>query len=260
MKFIGFAFNVFDECGIYDVLVPSASYQDNDKTVKDKDNEWDDIFGLFGGKSTPQTISGVIVNDQTMDKFIKSCIINGKIASSQSDINELTLKYKIKGEAEDSQCLFDNTSNTFCHVISNILSDFTMKKPMDNIKQLYPTPFGEGHGDKGMYGESNEPDIIVPRRVIFVIDKSGSMSGGKWRRTVSATINGLKQLRTGYDRFNVILFDNYNHKLYDYAMESANQQSIEQAIKYMESMSAGGGTDIDAPLKEAINMIKTSIP
>ena len=29
-------------------------------------------------------------------------MINGKIVSSQSDINELTLKYKIKGEAEDS--------------------------------------------------------------------------------------------------------------------------------------------------------------
>ena len=114
---------------------------------------------------------------------------------------------------------------------------------MDMIKELYPTPFGEGHGDKTMHGESNEPDIIVPRRVIFVIDKSGSMSGGKWRRAVSATINGLKQLRNGYDRFNVILFDSYNHKLYDYAMEPANEESIEQAIKYMKSMSAEGGTD-----------------
>jgi len=48
----------------------------------------------------------------------------------------------------------------------------------------------------------------IPQRVIFVIDKSGSMGGGKWRRSASATINGLKQLRKGFDRFNVILFDN----------------------------------------------------
>ena len=53
-------------------------------------------------------------------------------------------------------------SNTFCHVISNILVEL-----------------------------KDSDDIIVPRRVIFVIDKSGSMSGGKWRRTVSATINAF---------------------------------------------------------------------
>ena len=37
---------------------------------------------------------------------------------------------------------------------------------LDNINTV-----GEGHGDKGMYGESQEPDIFVQRRVIFVIDQ-----------------------------------------------------------------------------------------
>ncbi len=37
--------------------------------------------------------------------------------------NELILKYKIKGEPIDSHVLFDKQSNTFCHIISDIITD-----------------------------------------------------------------------------------------------------------------------------------------
>ena len=35
----------------------------------------------------------------------------------------------------------------------------------------------------------------MPGRVVFVIDKSGSMMGQKWTRTILATIAGLDALR-----------------------------------------------------------------
>ena len=186
-EYIKFTFNISDECGMYDILIPSSS--------------------------SSSSSMGVIINEQTMNAFNKICKINGKIASSQSDINEITLKYKIKGESEeDCHCLFDNKSNTFCHVISNVLS----------VKD-----------------EANEHNNnIVPRRVIFVIDKSGSMGGSKWTRTVSATINGLKQLRNGYDRFNIILFNEMMHMLFDTEMCLSSKESIENGINYMNTSNA----------------------
>ena len=249
-QFIQFEFNVEDQCGIYNVSIPSASYQKvRTQSVKDR------------LKSAP-THSGVIVTEQLLDPKNKTCTIKGKIKSLNSDINELSLKYKIKGENEDSQCLYDNKSNTFCHIynIPNILSDYTLKEQMNNVKELYPTPFMEGTNNDKDIGESYtfNDTMIVPRRVIFVIDKSGSMSGGKWRRAVSATINALKLLRQEIDRFNIILFNSSVHKLFDGIM-LVNNESIDKAIKYMESNSAGGGTKIDKPLKEAINIIKNDV-
>ena len=97
-----------------------------------------------------------------------------------SKINELILKYKTKNQTKGSHVLFDRKSNTFCHIISNILKD----------------------NDK----EREQSITSIPRRVIFVIDKSGSMQGSKWNKTVSATINVLNKLKNGYDRFNIILF------------------------------------------------------
>ena len=63
-----------------------------------------------------------------MNKSNKICNINGKIDSTKSDINELKLKYKVKGETEDSLCLYshNNQSTAFCQVISNIFKGINL--------------------------------------------------------------------------------------------------------------------------------------
>ncbi len=61
----------------------------------------------------------------------------------------------------------------------------------------------------GYMVEKWKPHILIPRRVVFVIDKSGSMSGTKWIKTKAATIVALKQLRVNYDRGGIIFFDDY---------------------------------------------------
>ena len=65
-----------------------------------------------------------------------------------------------------------------------------------------------------------------------MIDKSGSMSGSKWRRTVSATITALKQLRDKIDRFTVLLFDDDVEALFYDNMVLTNEDNREKAIKY----------------------------
>ncbi len=71
---------------------------------------------------------------------------------------------------------YDHKSKTFCHVISDILNK--------NISA----------------------SEIIPRRVVFIIDKSQSIQGNKWTQTINATITALKQLKYGYDKFCVIVF------------------------------------------------------
>eukprot|EP01084_Bolivina_argentea_P037432 69238_1 len=87
---ISFAFNIEDSSGIYDVDIAIMNSHD------------------------------VIIDHKTINK--QKCVINGKILSTSS-INELLLKYKIKGEEIGSYLLFDNKSNTFCHIFSNIITD-----------------------------------------------------------------------------------------------------------------------------------------
>ena len=144
-------FDISDECGVYEVVAPS-----------------------------------LVIDEQTIDKMNKNCMIKGKVTS---DDNEVTLKYKVMGESEQTYALFDNESGSFCQVITNNI--FTNK---------------DGDHKEHEGGKDTIDSVIVPRRVVFVIDKSGSMSGGKWRRSVTATINGLQKLRKEYDRLNIILF------------------------------------------------------
>ena len=109
--------------------------------------------------------------------------------------------------------------------------------------------------------KNDKNDILIPRRVIFVIDKSGSMSGGKWDRTITATISALEQLRTGYDKFGIILFNN-NYTIFpsqqeqDELLYSTNDENVNIAIEYIKIQEAGGGTEINRPLSKAIDIIK----
>ena len=173
----------------------------------------------------------------------QNCLINGKIIKKKSSINEFILKYKIKGEQNDSYILYDEKSNTFCHIISDIITDSMIEQ----------NDISEGNNDE------IKSNILIPRRVIFVIDRSGSMSGSKWNKTISATINALKQLRVNYDRFCIILFDHNIDLVPNDEMVLADNKNISQTIQYLENKNVGGSTDINKALLSAIKLIKCDI-
>eukprot|EP01084_Bolivina_argentea_P269188 457429_1 len=86
--------------------------------------------------------------------------INGKISSQQLSLtNELVLKYKVDGESNESALLFDEKSNTFCHIISDVIN---YAKEQNMATEI------EG-------GSSDAMDVkkscLIPRRVCFVIDR-----------------------------------------------------------------------------------------
>ena len=88
------------------------------------------------------------------------------------------------------------------------------------------------------------------KEYLFIIDVSGSMMGEKLDETKRAVIECLKQLDIG-DKFNIIPFESdfeaMNIKSIEY-----NEENMEKAIKYINSLKPLGGTEILDPIKFAL--------
>lgn len=88
------------------------------------------------------------------------------------------------------------------------------------------------------------------REYLFLVDVSGSMRGSNLEESKRAIIKCLKQLDNG-DKFNIIPFaSSYSYM----SLESVeyNETTLAEAIKYVNSLEADGGTEILEPIKFAL--------
>jgi Ca-activated chloride channel family protein len=96
-------------------------------------------------------------------------------------------------------------------------------------------------------------DKIVPKDVVFVVDRSGSMAGEKIKQAREALVLCLNALNPG-DRFNIVDFGSdvatYAPALVDAAVERA------KAIRFAEGLQPKGSTNIDGALKEAFKQVE----
>jgi Ca-activated chloride channel family protein len=92
----------------------------------------------------------------------------------------------------------------------------------------------------------------LPKNIIFVLDVSGSMAGKKIEQSKEAIKNVLSNLND-YDCFNIIAYENrvntYESQLIEY-----NKENFDDAISYVENLTAGGGTNINDALQSALTM------
>ncbi|KAK3877675.1 hypothetical protein Pcinc_017625, partial [Petrolisthes cinctipes] len=88
----------------------------------------------------------------------------------------------------------------------------------------------------------------TPKHITFLIDVSGSMSGTKLEQVKTAMDHILTNLNNG-DTFNIIRFSTNAHKL---GIMRYSPVTVRRAKQYIESLEAGGGTNIDDGLKVAI--------
>ena len=92
---------------------------------------------------------------------------------------------------------------------------------------------------------------VIPRDVVFVIDRSGSMEGRKIEQARAALLRGLGTLKSG-DRFDVVSFSSDVTSLGEGRMMPATEESVERAKRAVRDISAGGGTNIDGALEAAL--------
>jgi Ca-activated chloride channel family protein len=120
----------------------------------------------------------------------------------------------------------------------------------------------EGDDPEGFFLLLASPSVEVdaqesiPKDVLVVLDKSGSMDGEKFRQAQEALRYILENLNPE-DRFNLVAFST---DVTTFASEIQPADEIEDAIRWSQSLAAVGSTDIYRALMEAIDMASSSRP
>jgi len=88
--------------------------------------------------------------------------------------------------------------------------------------------------------------VALRRELVLVIDRSGSMQGEAFEQAREAIRLALDRIDHD-DRFNVIAFSNAALPLFDGPV-AASQANLAQAYRFIEQLTADGGTEIDAAM------------
>ncbi len=102
----------------------------------------------------------------------------------------------------------------------------------------------------------NAGDQVIPKDLLLVLDRSGSMEGEKFQQVQQASRYILEHLN-GEDRFNIISFST---GISSYASRLRPANEVDQALSWLGGLSAGGSTDINRALLEAAAMIDVERP
>jgi Ca-activated chloride channel family protein len=99
-------------------------------------------------------------------------------------------------------------------------------------------------------------DVVTPRDLVFVLDRSGSMGGWKMvaaRRAVARMVDAL----TERDRFGLLAFDNVIEAPPELGngLQAAGDHARFQAVEFLSRLEARGGTEMAAPLSRALDLL-----
>ncbi len=96
-----------------------------------------------------------------------------------------------------------------------------------------------------------DPREISNREIVFVMDTSGSMQGepiAKSKRFVKAALRELRRVR---DSFRIVEFNNAASEFSSEPIE-ANDETVGEALEYVDELAAGGGTEYEPGLERAL--------
>jgi Ca-activated chloride channel family protein len=96
----------------------------------------------------------------------------------------------------------------------------------------------------------------VDKTVVFVIDRSGSMSGEKFKQAKEALKFLVQRLQPG-DMFNIVVYDS-NVESFRPELQRADKATIDAALGFAEGLYPGGSTNIDGALKTTFAMLTDS--
>ncbi|MBM3466002.1 MAG: VWA domain-containing protein, partial [Armatimonadetes bacterium] len=115
---------------------------------------------------------------------------------------------------------------------------------------------GAAYGMLSLIPPARDGFLGVARDVVFVVDRSGSMSGPKMGSAARACDLLLSSLTPG-DRFAVQAFDDQYEWLEDNGQRffHADEAGLEKGQKYLRGIDARGGTELDGAMHQAIAAI-----
>jgi Ca-activated chloride channel family protein len=103
--------------------------------------------------------------------------------------------------------------------------------------------------------EIKPANVERPRKIVlFVVDKSGSMSGQKIEQAKGALKFVLNNLREG-DLFNIVAYET-RLESFKPELQLYNETTRAQALAYIDGVYAGGGTNIHGALKTSFSFLQ----
>ena len=143
--------------------------------------------------------------------------------------------------------------------VDTFASDFTLNigRRTGNFAASLLTFPGDG-GEDGYFLLSllaalPKNETYIPKDVLFIFDKSGSMSGEKIDQAKGGLKFVIDKLRPE-DRFNLIYYSDAVDMAFD-SMRPANSDNIREARDLASRLDADGGTDINSALIAGANML-----
>lgn len=99
------------------------------------------------------------------------------------------------------------------------------------------------------------PSQILPKDVVFCVDTSGSMlQNGKMEQARAALKHCVESLRKG-DRFNIVDFSTAARQFDEKGLIEFNDETRAKALRYVEKLSARGGTAIQEALELSLTAL-----
>jgi Ca-activated chloride channel family protein len=95
---------------------------------------------------------------------------------------------------------------------------------------------------------------VLPKQVVFVLDRTGSMAGEKIAQARKSLLYCLNRLNP-QDRFDVITF-NESPDILTRHLEPATEANVAGARRFVENIEASGGTNIDEALRAALTLLR----
>ncbi len=135
--------------------------------------------------------------------------------------------------------------------------DFILRYPVLGT-QVQAAGWSSGEPDKAYFLATLVPPVLeeeiepLPREFIFILDRSGSMTGDPIRQARNALRACLRTLAPK-DTFRILLFDN-TLEWFQPEPAQAAQEQVQRADKYLDQVQGRGGTEIGMALKAALDL------
>jgi Ca-activated chloride channel family protein len=153
-----------------------------------------------------------------------------------------------------------HASGSYEATLSSFANDFTLNigrrtGPFAASLQCFPPQSGEdGYFLLSLLAAMPETGKAVPKDVLCIFDKSGSMSGEKIQQAKGALKFVLGQLKP-QDRFNLVIFSDAVDQAFD-GLQPAQGDPLAKAQARVAALDADGGTDINSALKAGAALLK----
>lgn len=135
--------------------------------------------------------------------------------------------------------------------------DFVLEWTAEKQQTPHAALFTETRGDENYLllmlspPVANIPARRSPRELVFILDTSGSMAGSSIVQAKKALVLAISRLNER-DRFNVIEFNSKARRFFS-AAAVADSEHRKQAIAFVGSLTAEGGTEISPALNLALD-------